>query len=123
MKKLFVMLILIFSNSLMAERTDVHLIAKGQNEVVATLKSKNANEVVFTALENSTSEIEIVLEVDPKTIEKIPPGYRAKFCFEIEENCNWSCRGKYIGRVDSVMPWSKLKLKDLIKKVKSCEAK
>lgn len=123
MKNFLIIIFLVFVSQAMADvKTDVHLLKKGHNEVIARLKSKTDQEVVFVALENTTSEIELILETTPEGIKEFPEKYQAKFCFDIEEDCNWSCRGKFVGFVDSVMPWKKLKLADMIKKVKNCES-
>lgn len=124
MKNLFILLFFfITSKAISNDKNDVYLMRKGHHEVVARLKVKSNNELVFIALENTTSEIEITVEADSKNTEKYPEGYQAKFCFDITENCNWSCQGKFIGYVEAVMPWKKLKLENMIKKVKNCEFK
>lgn len=122
MKNILIIIFLIFvSKAFAQEASDVYLLHKGHNEVVARLKSKTDKEVTFIALENTTSEIEIILEVEPQAIKKFPEKYQAKFCFDIAEDCNWSCKGKFVGYLESVMPWKKLKLEDMIDKVQSCD--
>ena len=121
MKNILILFFLFFvSHVISKEKTDVYLLAKGHNEVVARLQSKTENEMIFIALENTTSEIEIVLASELDKVDQYPEGYRAKFCFDIEENCNWSCRGKFVDYIEAVYPWKKLKLKHMLKEVENC---
>lgn len=122
MKNVFILVFLFFaSQAISNDANEVHLMTKGHHEVVARLKAKTYKEIIFIALEDTTSEIEITLKADLEKIDKYPEGYQAKFCFDIAESCNWSCQGKFIGYVEAVFPWKKLKLEDMIKKVKNCE--
>jgi len=120
--KMILMTLLIISTSVFATLTkeDVFLLDKGSNKIIAKIMKRDDKTITLKSLDNTTSEVLLKLSYDKKLFENMPDGYKAQFCVNIEEKCNWQCRGELISRSGGFKPWKEYQKDDLLKKVESC---